>query len=646
MRYIRYKKQDKGVSEVVGTVLLLGICVVIFSVLYFIVLSEPFETSEPYPTVVAFVEGDNIVVEHRGGDELGVDSNFYYTINDTKKTVLVGDVLNDINGDGKWNLGERLYLPIDYNLSNFTAYVFGIDQENNRVVLSGTLDIYPEADIGVEITVDNTNPKIDESINITITVTNYRGDINATGIKIKYLIPEGLEYWRCDSPNYDNTTGIWNIDSEIPVRGSVSLTIEVNVTGTDAYTEPTQLAMVLDGSGSISDSDWDLMRNGLANAIENKSIFPHDGSVELTVIQFGGEDWDINWDDIDSEWFQSTLYSHSGKSSARSWYYYDGDFTCNGLNTDDANSLIVDFWYRLDDTESDDLKLFYYNGDSYNYITSLGGKQEDTWLHFTDTITDPQYFNSDFKIRFCSHLNYYENIWIDDVVIKKDGNIILQDSFEKVAFAQVEIKPVIITDVPGDPGNYSDIANQIRTIQQLKGWTPIGCGLRLAADQLYDLGYYTVDNRQVINLVTDGMPNCKWIPNTYTAEIKNDHSIGKTSAEEGRNYMINLLQMDENQDEFDALAVGVGGMYGSPDTDWLNSSIVWPQPGYIGPPFNNGSGWVSTITSWEDFEEAINEMFRIQFASIKTKVELVSLDPRDPNPNNNVFTATIVPQED
>ena len=650
-KIIKIDNLNNGVSEVVGTILLLGICVAIFSVLYMIVLSEPFETSESHPTVVAFVEGNNIVIEHRGGDELSADGEFEYTIGGTKYKTQIGSVLDDTNSDGKWNLGERLYIPIEYNLSNSTADLFGTDADNSETILLGTLDIFPETDLGIDITIDNENPKIGDSINITITVTNYRGDINATSIKIKYLIPDGLEYWRHfpSDANYDNATGIWVIDKEIPIRGSVSLKIEVNVTGTDVYTEPTQLAMVLDGSGSISDHDWDLMRKGLANAIENESVFPHDGSVELTIVQFGGDQWNLNWNDYNSEWYRDRYYSHSGKSSVRSDYNDDGYFICNGLNTADASSITIDFWYRLDDTENDDLQLFYYNGVSYNYVTSLGGGTKNTWLHFTDTITDPQYFIPNFKLRFYSDLEgrwwNSENVWIDDVLIETDRGILLKDSFEKVAFARVEIPPVVITDVPGDPGYYLDIANQIRTIPQLDGWTPIGCGLRLAADQLYDMGFYTSDDRQVINLVTDGMPNCKWIPGTYTAESNVGYDLGKISAEEARDYILNTLQMDEKQDEIDSLAVGVGGMYGSPDTDWLNDSIVWPQPGYIGPPFDKGSGWVSTITTWEDFERAITEMFRIQFASIKTTVELVSLDPRDPNPNNNIFTATIVPQE-
>ena len=118
--------------------------------------------------------------------------------------------------------------------------------------------------------------------------------------------------------------------------------------------------MVLDGSGSINEHDWDLMRNGLANAVENESVFPHDGSVELTVIQFGGNIWDTNWDGYDSEWYQDSHYRHKGYFSVRSDYNDDGDFICDDLDASDASEITVDFWYRLDDTERNDFKLYYY----------------------------------------------------------------------------------------------------------------------------------------------------------------------------------------------------------------------------------------------------------------------------------------------
>jgi len=46
----------------------------------------------------------------------------------------------------------------------------------------------------------------------------------------------------------------------------------------------TQFAMIIDGSGSISPDSWDLMLDGIYDAVINN--MPHDGSVEFTVVQF------------------------------------------------------------------------------------------------------------------------------------------------------------------------------------------------------------------------------------------------------------------------------------------------------------------------------------------------------------------------
>lgn len=50
--------------------------------------------------------------------------------------------------------------------------------------------------------------------------------------------------------------------------------------------QTTQLAMVIDGSGSISSGDWAVIVNGVADAVLNN--LPQDGTVELTVVQFAG----------------------------------------------------------------------------------------------------------------------------------------------------------------------------------------------------------------------------------------------------------------------------------------------------------------------------------------------------------------------
>lgn len=47
-----------------------------------------------------------------------------------------------------------------------------------------------------------------------------------------------------------------------------------------------QVGLVIDGSGSIDDTEWTTIANGVADAVNDSNCVPHDGTVELTVVQF------------------------------------------------------------------------------------------------------------------------------------------------------------------------------------------------------------------------------------------------------------------------------------------------------------------------------------------------------------------------
>jgi uncharacterized repeat protein (TIGR01451 family) len=496
----RFKDSNNMVAEIIGTVLLLGIAVAIFSTLYVVVFSYPFPTSSPNVTLIGTIEGSYIIIEHHSGEALSLDTEIMVGEINNMDSFAVGDLLDDESKkDGVWNIGERIVYPFKYNISRTQVEIMTVDTVSNSLILIGTLDIHPECDIGLGHTVDEQFPEVGDTVNFTITTNNYRGDINATGVKIKNTLLDGLTYqgFSTTHGNYNHSTGIWDI-GELAVGQSVSLTITANVKQID--TTKSQMAMILDGSGSISSTDWDIMRTGLADAIEDENIFPHDGSVELTVIQFG---------DYDS---------------------------------------------------------------------------------------------------FSPH-------------------------------AQVEIPPTIITDT-----NLANVADDIRSIEQLGGATPLGCGIRLAADQLLYVGSFNPEYRQVINLVTDGISNCEWIPGAYTGTWK-DPSIygygpGKASAEEARTYLLNELEMTEDQDEFDIEAIG-----SEPDIAWLLDNIAWPQPGYDNwPP--TGPGWVRQISDYIEFADTIDELFENYYliGGATSTAEIVSSTPMDPNPANNKTCITITPK--
>jgi hypothetical protein len=129
--------------------------------------------------------------------------------------------------------------------------------------------------------------------------------------------------------------------------------------------------------------------------------------------------WDDNWDSISHSWFRSST-RFSGSYSAGSDYDSEGAFTCDNLDASGATSIGISFWYQLDDTEDSDLTLSYYDGSNYDFIANIGGGTEYTWLHYSAVITDSQYFNTNFRIRFSSTLDSGENVWVDDVLITKE----------------------------------------------------------------------------------------------------------------------------------------------------------------------------------------------------------------------------------
>jgi len=63
------------------------------------------------------------------------------------------------------------------------------------------------------------------------------------------------------------------------------LTCTTETRSSNAAHVKTQVCMVVDGSASINDTEWSLIRQALAKAVND--TLPHDGSIELTIVQFG-----------------------------------------------------------------------------------------------------------------------------------------------------------------------------------------------------------------------------------------------------------------------------------------------------------------------------------------------------------------------
>ncbi len=243
----------------------------------------------------------------------------------------------------------------------------------------------------------------------------------------------------------------------------------IGLSTTTAYADPdveAQLCIILDGSGSIKAGEWSLIINGLAEAIEDPSCFPQDGSVELTIIMWG--------------------------------------------------------W----------------------------GNQQQGIM--------PE--------------------------------------------ARIKLAPTIITSL-----NSGIVADQIRSFIQPLGYTPMACGIRLAADTLYASPNFSPDIKQAINMVSDG--EATWCCNSgYTGEWCGWPDLTEPRADTvaARNYAISKLSMTVDQDTFDAEFIGLQGEI----SNWLKTSIVWPQPGYYAPPFTS-TGWVRVVANAQEFADTICDKIRL-----------------------------------
>ena len=166
------------------------------------------------------------------------------------------------------------------------------------------------------------------------------------------------------------------------------------------------------------------------------------GSSNFTLLDSGfeGSTWDANWYDGPSDWIEDNSLVHSGLASALASNNNEGDFTIGNLDASDASAIYVDFWFRKDDTESSDFTLYYYDGSSYDLIDELddnGG--DDTWLHFTATITDSQYFVPNFGLSFDATLDNNENVWVDDVIITKEVNAGNYELDIEIQFTDIDV---------------------------------------------------------------------------------------------------------------------------------------------------------------------------------------------------------------
>lgn len=151
---MKIRREDKAVSQMMGTVLLLLIAVACLSLVYMYVLTYPLPNPVPRVEIVGTVERRNmidttglgnyeeycdIILTHRGGEPLPLDSKILIAIGSTMENITVGEYLDsESKDDGVWGIGERLVYPAN-DITLLRIEIIVIDTVSDSVIFTGIM---------------------------------------------------------------------------------------------------------------------------------------------------------------------------------------------------------------------------------------------------------------------------------------------------------------------------------------------------------------------------------------------------------------------------------------------------------------------------------------------------------------------------
>jgi hypothetical protein len=87
---------------------------------------------------------ENLLIEHRGGDALSLDTKVIITFNNgTSESITIGDedknyLTEKSKKDNLWGIGEWFIYP-DINLMGQQVSIAVVDVESNSVIMTGSL---------------------------------------------------------------------------------------------------------------------------------------------------------------------------------------------------------------------------------------------------------------------------------------------------------------------------------------------------------------------------------------------------------------------------------------------------------------------------------------------------------------------------
>lgn len=228
--------------------------------------------------------------------------------------------------------------------------------------------------------------------NVTYNAARLNGEVTYTGGQD----PNVIVYW--GDNDGETTAGNWDHNEALGAQGG---TFYTDISSLDDNTTYYFRCYASNSGGS----DW---ADSTAQFTTDTLLLEDDFEADLSK-------WSTDWDLVTTQYVS---YNHSVECSEE-----DNDLISNDINTVDYTSVVITFKYRIHGIDdNDNVQVQYYDGKKYDDIEEIGDDTEDTWLTYSDTITnsggEAQYFITDFKLKIeGSSVDSDEYLWIDDVQI-------------------------------------------------------------------------------------------------------------------------------------------------------------------------------------------------------------------------------------
>lgn len=142
---MKNKRKNKAVSDIIATMLLLGMAIALFSIVQVLAFSLPYNPNPASVRLVGNVEGDYIYIAHHGGEPLPLETKLVFTINNNNviRTTVGGadiDIIDSSSGDPNlWEISEKVKFDPGCDLSNIPIDIVVIDSQTNSIIMQSTI---------------------------------------------------------------------------------------------------------------------------------------------------------------------------------------------------------------------------------------------------------------------------------------------------------------------------------------------------------------------------------------------------------------------------------------------------------------------------------------------------------------------------